>query len=32
MRWKSVDHAFDLGNPPSLLVDLKFLQADQRFS
>ncbi len=26
------DHAFDLGNPAALLVDLKFLQADQRFS
>jgi hypothetical protein len=26
------DHAFDLGNPSALLVDLKFLQADQRFS
>jgi hypothetical protein len=26
------DHAFDLGNPSALLVDLKFLQADQRFA
>ena len=26
------DHAFDLGNPSALLIDLKFLQADQRFS
>jgi hypothetical protein len=26
------DHAFDLGNPSALLVDLKFLQADERFS
>jgi hypothetical protein len=26
------DHAFDLGNPSALFVDLKFLQADQRFS
>ena len=26
------DHALDLGDPPALLIDLKFLQADQRFS
>jgi len=28
MRWKSGDHAFDLGNPSALFVDLKLLQAD----
>src|SRR5262245_29114948 len=26
------NHAFDLGNPSALLVDLKLLQADQRFA
>ncbi len=26
------DHAFYLGNPSALFVDLKFLQADQRFT
>lgn len=26
------DHAFDLRNPSALFVDLKFLQADQRFT
>jgi hypothetical protein len=26
------DHAFDLGNPSALFVDLKLLQADQRFT
>ena len=26
------DHAFNLANPAALLVDLKFLQTDQRFT
>ena len=26
------DHALDLGDAPALLVDLKLLQTDQRFS
>jgi hypothetical protein len=26
------DHALDLGDPSALLVDLKLLQADQRFA
>ena len=26
------DHALDLGDPSALFIDLKFLQADQRFT
>jgi hypothetical protein len=26
------DHAFNLGNPSALFIDLKLLQTDQRFA